>query len=124
MKREGVYMGKQRGVSLTGLIITLAVVGFIAVMAAKLLPAYVEYFTVKKMFSAMDQAGDLKGTVRDIRRSYDTRNAIEDVKSVKGEDLEITKEGGETVITATWSTKVSMVSNVSACLDFMVTTSK
>jgi len=124
MKREGVYMGKQRGVSLTGLIITLAVVGFIAVMAAKLLPAYVEYFTVKKMFSAMDQAGDLKGTVRDIRRSYDTRNAIEDVKSVKGEDLEVTKEGGETVITATWSNKVPLVSNVSACLDFMVTTSK
>ena len=124
MKREGVYMGKQRGVSLTGLIITLAVLGFIAVMAAKLMPAYVEYFTVKKMFAAMEQAGDLKGTVRDIRRSFDTRNAIEDVKSVKGEDLEITKEGGETVITATWSTKVSMVSNVSACLDFMVTTSK
>ena len=124
MKREGVYMGKQRGVSLTGLIITLAVLGFIAVMAAKLMPAYVEYFTVKKMFAAMEQAGDLKGTVRDIRRSFDTRNAIEDVKSVKGEDLEITKEGGETVITATWSNKVPLVSNVSACLDFMVTTSK
>ena len=124
MKREGVYMGNQRGVSLTGLIITLAVLGFFVVMAAKLMPAYVEYFTVKKMFAAMDQAGDLKGTVRDIRRSFDTRNAIEDVKSVKGEDLEITKEGGETVITATWSTKVSLVSNASACLDFMVTTSK
>jgi Domain of unknown function (DUF4845) len=124
MKREGVYMGNQRGVSLTGLIITLAVLGFFVVMAAKLMPAYVEYFTVKKMFAAMEQAGDLKGTVRDIRRSFDTRNAIEDVKSVKGEDLEITKEGGETVITATWSTKVSLVSNASACLDFMVTTSK
>ena len=117
-------MGKQSGVSLTGLIITLALLGFFAVMAAKLMPAYIEYFTVKKMFSAMDQAGDLKGTVRDIRRSFDTRNAIEDVKSVKGEDLEITKEGGETVITATWSTKVPLVSNASACLDFVVTTAK
>jgi Tfp pilus assembly major pilin PilA len=117
-------MGKQRGVSLTGLIITLAVLGFLAVMAAKLMPAYIEYFAVKKMFAAMDQAGDTKGTVRDIRRSFDTRNAIEDVKSVRGEDLEITKEGGETVITATWSTKVPLVSNISACLDFMVTTSK
>jgi hypothetical protein len=117
-------MGKQRGVSLTGLIITLAVLGFLAVMAAKLLPAYIEYFTVKKMLAAMDQAGDTKGTVRDIRRSFDTRNAIEDVKSVRGEDLEITKEGGETVLTATWSTKVALVNNISACLDFMVTTSK
>jgi Tfp pilus assembly protein PilE len=117
-------MGKQRGVSLTGLIITLAVLGFLAVMAAKLLPAYIEYYTVKKMFSAMEQAGDTKGTVRDIRKSYDTRNAIEDVKAVKGEDIEITKEGGETVLTATWSAKVPLVSNASACLDFVVTTAK
>ena len=117
-------MGKQSGVSLTGLIITLALLGFFAIMAAKLMPAYIEYFTVKKMLATMDQAGDTKGSVRDIRRAYDTRNAIEDVKGVKGEDLEITKEGGETVLTATWSTKVPLVSNASACLDFVVTTAK
>jgi len=117
-------MRKQRGISLGKLIVTLAIVGFLGIMAAKLMPAYIEYFQVKKLFAAMDQNGDLKGTVRDIRRSYDTRNAIEDVKSVRGEDIEVSKEGGETVITATWSVKVPMVSNASACLDFMVTTAK
>jgi hypothetical protein len=117
-------MGKQRGVSLSGLIFWLAIGGFLAVMAAKLLPAYVEYFSVKKMFSTMVEAGDLKGTVREIRRSFDTRNAIEDVKSVRGEDLEVTKEGGETVITATWSVRIPMVYNISACLDFVVTSAK
>jgi Domain of unknown function (DUF4845) len=117
-------MGKQSGVSLTGLIITLALLGFFAVMAAKLMPAYIEYFTVKKMLATMEQSGQTQGSVRDIRRAYDTRNAIEDVKAVKGEDLEITKEGGETVLTATWSTKVPLVSNASACLDFVVTTAK
>ena len=54
----------------------------------------------------------------------ETRNAIEDVKSVRGEDIEVSKEGGETVITATWSVKVPMVYNASACLDFVVTTAK
>ena len=117
-------MGKQRGISLMGLIFWLAIGGFLAIMAAKLLPSYVEYFAVKKMMAAMDQAGDLKGTVRDIRASFDRRNAIEDVKSVRGEDLEITKEGGETVITATWAVKVPLVYNAAACLDFMVTTAK
>jgi hypothetical protein len=43
---------------------------------------------------------------------------------VKGDDLEITKEGGETVVTANWSVKIPMVSNASACLDFTVTTAK
>jgi hypothetical protein len=117
-------MRKQQGISLTSLIATLAILGFLAVMAAKLLPAYVEFFAVKKMFAAMEQAGDLKGSVREIRNSFEKRNSIEDVKSVRSDDLEITKEGGEAVLTANWSVRIPMVSNVSACLDFMVTTAK
>ena len=117
-------MRKQSGISLMSLIVTLAILGFLGVMAAKLFPAYVEYYTVKKMLAAMDQAGDLKGSVREIRASYEKRNAIEDVKSVRGDDLEITKEGGEAVVSANWSVRIPMVSNVNACLDFSVTTAK
>ncbi len=117
-------MKQQRGVSLSGLIVTLAVLGFVAVMAAKLLPAYIDYFSVKKMFATMEQAGDFKGSVRDIRKSFDTRNATESVNDVKGDDLEIGKEGGETVVSVSWSKKISMVGNVSACLDFYVTSQK
>lgn len=117
-------MRKQLGISLTGTIIFMAVLGFVGVLAAKLMPAYIEYFSVKKMFASMEQAGDLKGSVREIRKSFETRNAIEDVKGVKGDDIEVTKEGGETVLTAAWSVKVPMVGNVSACVDFVVTTAK
>jgi Tfp pilus assembly protein PilE len=117
-------MQKQRGISLVSLIVTLAVVGFLAIMAAKLMPAYIEYFAVKKIFASMEQAGDLKLSVREIRKSYETRNTIEDVKSVKGEDLEVTKEAGETVVSVSWSAKVPLVANVAACLDFSVTTAK
>ena len=117
-------MRKQQGISLKGTVITLAVLGFLGVMAAKLLPYYVEYFSVKKMLRSMEESGDLKGTVRDIRNAFDKRNAIEDVKSVKLDDLEITKEGGETVVTAAWSVRVPLVHNISACIDFTATTAK
>ena len=117
-------MHGQRGVSLSGLIWTLAILAFVGIMAAKLMPSYIEYFAVKKMFASMEQAGDLKGTVRDIRGAYERRNAIEDVKSVTPQDLDISKVGGETVVSANWSVKVPLVYNISACLDFAVTTAK
>ncbi|HEX4333821.1 MAG TPA: DUF4845 domain-containing protein [Usitatibacter sp.] len=117
-------MRQQRGVSLVNLIITLAVLGFLAIMGAKLLPAYIEYFKVKKIFATMESSGDTKGTVGEIRRSFQRRNVIEDVHSVSEQDIEISKEGGETVLTANWSTKVPLVNNISACLDFSVTTAK
>ena len=115
-------MRKQRGITLTGTIITLSVLGFIGVMAAKLMPAYLEYASVKKIFKTMEQSGDIKGTVRDIRKTYDKLNAIEDVKSLKSEDREITKQGADAVVSASWSVRVPMVHNISACLDFSAST--
>ena len=117
-------MRKQSGVSLWGLITWLAVIGFVAVMAAKLLPSYLEFFAVKKIIAAMEAAGEMKGTVRDIRYIFDKRNAIDDVKAVKGDDLEVTKDGAETVVSVTWSARIPMVYNINACLDFYVTTAK
>ena len=115
-------MRKQRGITLMGTIVTLAVLGFVGIMAAKLLPAYLEYLSVKKIFKTMEQSGDLKGTVRDIRKTFDKLNAIEDVKNVKAEDLEISKQGQDTVVSAAWSVRVPMVHNISACLDFAAST--
>src|SRR5579872_3483902 len=107
-------MGKQRGVSLSGLIVTLAILAFVGLLGAKLLPSYLEYFSVKKILLAMDKNGETKGTVRDIRGAFDRRNAIEGVTSVSGNDLDISKdESGETVVSASWSVKVPVVSNIS-----------
>ena len=115
---------KQWGFELKTAIFWMALLGFLAVMGAKLLPAYIEHAAVQKMFNQMRDSGDLKGTVRDIRNAFDKRNAIEDVKSVRPDDLEITKEGGETVVSASWSVKIPMVYNISACLDFTATTAR
>jgi Domain of unknown function (DUF4845) len=114
----------QRGITLTGAIVGMLVLAAIALFLAKLLPSYLDYFSVQKLLKAMESQGDTKGTVKEIRNSFDRRNSIEGVQTVRGDDLEITKESGEAVVTANWSVKVPILSNFSACLDFSVTTAK
>jgi hypothetical protein len=117
-------MRKQQGITLMGALGGMIVLAFIGLFAAKLLPSYIEFFSVKKILSSMEAQGDTKGTVRDIRLAFDRKNSIEGAQSVKGDDLEITKEGGDAVVTATWSVRVPMIYNFSACLDFVATTAK
>jgi len=117
-------MRKHRGFTLTGAVLGMIVLAFVGLFAAKLLPSYIEFYGVKKIFASMENAGDTKGTVREIRIAFDKRSVIEGTTSVKADDLEITKEGGETVITATWAVKIPMVYNFNACLDFTATTAK
>ena len=76
------------------------------------------------MFAAMEQHGETKGTVVSIRDAFDRRNQIENVRGLNGRDLDISKAGGETVVTAAWSQKVPLMNNLSACMDFVVTTEK
>ena len=115
---------KQLGVTLSGAIVGMVILALAGLFAAKLMPSYLEFFAVKKMLTAMEETGETKGTVRDIRNAFDRRNTIENVKAIRGEDLEITKEAGEAVVTATWATKIPIAWNFSACLDFTATTAK
>jgi len=114
----------QRGITLTGAISVMVVLALLGLFAAKLSPAYIEYFGVQKILKAMETTGETKNTVKEIRRAYERRNAVENIQAVTGEDLEITKEGGETIVSVSWSTKVPIAYNFSACLDFTVTTAK
>ncbi len=96
-----------------------AAVIFVAIIAVKLIPPYIEYFTIKKILVSMRNAGDLKNsTPKEIRASFDRRATVDNVTAIKADDLEIAKEGEEAVVTATYSQKVQLMGNVSACLDF------
>jgi len=74
----------------------LIIVG--ALLAMKIAPAYIEYGAVKKAVRAIATGGQGGTTVAEVRRSFDRRAQIDDVTVITGEDLEITKEGGEVVV--------------------------
>ena len=95
-------------------------------MAAKLHAGYLEYLVgeedVRRRWS---QRATLKGTVRDIRKAFDKRNddrGREEREGRRPRDHQGRRR--RRCVTATWSARVPMVYNVSACLDFYVTTAK
>ena len=76
-------MNKQRGVSLIGLLIVSAVLVFFAIMGFKLLPSYIEYFTVKRIVSDIARSPDVRGgTIRDVQNAFDRRTSIDNVTKV------------------------------------------
>ncbi len=104
----------QRGVTLMGLIILLFIVIFVAMLGFKLIPAYIDFYTAKKAINAVARQGS---SVAEIRRSFDLRSAIDDVK-VRASDLEITKEGNEMVVGFAYRKEVPLFANVGVYIDF------
>jgi len=108
---------RQLGVSLIGLILGSVVLIFVLLLGMKTLPPYLEFFTAKKFITqiAQEQRG---GSVYEIRKAWQLKTAIEDVTSITEKDLEITKEGGEVVISFAYRKDVPLFANVGVYLDF------
>ncbi len=112
-------MHKQRGLTLTGLIITAMVVVFFALVGFKLLPSYIEYLTIERILKDLAHSPDLRGgTIKDVQGAFDRRAVIDNITSIRGSDLEVTKRGDGYEIRANWATRVPLLGNVNACRDF------
>ena len=112
-------MRKQQGATLVGMLLIAGMVGAGVVLAAKLVPAYMEFMSVKKVLNAMDSNGDLKTmSPKEIKNSFFKRGSIDNISSVKPEDIEISGVGDQATVTVTYSIKVPVAANISALLDF------
>ena len=112
-------MHKQRGVSMFGFMLVAIVVIMFALLAMKLVPAYIEYFSVKKILNAMGQDSEIKSMSNaDIRNSFAKRADVGYVTVVKPADLNIERGGGNLVISTEYEYRTPLVANISLIVDF------
>ncbi len=116
-------MKRQRGLSLIGLIVGGGILVFVAIVGMKCVPAYIEYFTVQKHIRELARSPD-SASVKEIQNNFDKRAGVDDVTSVQGKDLDITKTGNTVTISVSYERKVPLFANVSALFEFDVSSGR
>lgn len=115
-------MKRQRGMTLIGLLLTGVGLAGVFLLGMKTVPAVTEYTAVKRVIAAVASNADPKeATVQALRRDFDTRASIDDIKSVRGSDLTITKRAGKVEVSVAYARKIPVVANVSLLIDFEAT---
>jgi Tfp pilus assembly major pilin PilA len=109
---------KQLGISLGGLMAGAAVLIVLAAIAMKLTPSYIEFFSIKKAVNALATESRGGATVLEIRKGFDNRAMIDAIESVKGSDLEVTKDAGGIVISVAYRKEIPLVANVGVYIEF------
>jgi hypothetical protein len=111
-------MKRQRGLTLSGLLLICALLIVLALLGFKLFPAYAEYMTVKKALNEIVRNPEYRSSTREIQAAFERRVTIDNIRAVGSKDLEIAKEGDSVSVSANWSVKVPLFYNLSACMDF------
>jgi uncharacterized protein DUF4845 len=115
---------KQQGVSLGGLLVVMFIVVMVGIMGLKLIPGYIEYAKAKAAIEAIAADRSRTGSVAEVRKAYDARANIDDIANPKTGDLEITKEGGNVVISFAYRKEFPLFANVGLYVDFAATTGR
>jgi hypothetical protein len=121
--QRGARRGRQRGVSIIGFLFVAAVLIVVALVGFRVLPSYVEYFTVQK---ALEQslADASNQTPQDLRRSLERRLSADYVDAVRASDLTVSRDGNTIVASLAWQKILHMAGNASILLDFEATANR
>lgn len=95
---------RQTGLSFFGVLIVGALIVFCFVVGAKVVPTVIEYQAIRK---AANQAAS-GTTVAEVRAIFDRAAAVDDISSVKGTDLDISKNGDKVVVAFAYSKEIEL----------------
>jgi len=107
---------QQHGVSIMGLLTVLVLVIVVALFGMKVIPPVMEYRTAKGTIQAVARSGVT--TAADARRAFENRATIDNISSVRPQDLEITREGNQVVIGFAYRKEIPLFTGVGLYLDF------
>lgn len=93
---------KQRGISFIGVLFVVGILAFAAVIAAQVIPTLIEFQAITKAASKAKEGS----SVIEVRTIFNKAADIDDIKSISGKDLEITKEGDKTVVAFAYNKEI------------------
>ena len=110
---------KQRGVTLSGLVIWCVILIFLAIGGMKVVPAYVEAQTIKGILKTVAKDPDMQEAApKDIREAYGKRAMMNNITVIDASDIEIHKVGRSLKLSVGYSKKIELVGNASLLLEF------
>jgi Domain of unknown function (DUF4845) len=112
-------MIKQQGLTMSGFLTWAVIFAIGALLAFKLGPAYTEDLTIQKHFKVIaNDSSNASGVRSQIENAYSKRAEIDRITVLSPKDIVISKEGGGLSLSASYTVRIPLVHNISACMDF------
>lgn len=102
---------KQQGVTLTGFLMLLVVVGFALFIGMKLFPMYQEFWSVKKALKGVATSGEARDPAS-VRRALEKYFDVGYVDSVKPEHIKVERTGSGSEIVIDYEVRKPLIGNL------------
>ena len=111
-------MQRQRGMSIIGFLFVAAVVVVVALVGFRMLPAYIEWYTIQKALDAAVADAGNDPSLNNIRKAMERKLSADYADAVSAKDVNVVKNGNTITAQVSWQKILPMVGNVSILIDF------
>ncbi len=110
---------RQSGMSIIGMLIIGVMVGFFAMSALKIVPAYMEYLTVKQIVSGTASEFEASTvTIPELRRKIANLFNTNQIYALSPRDVKVYRKKGKTFIDAGYEFRTSIFWRIDAVVKF------
>ncbi|MFZ4479033.1 MAG: DUF4845 domain-containing protein [Rhodoferax sp.] len=96
---------RQRGLSFLGLLVVGGMLAVAGVVIARIVPTAIEYQGVLRAVNKAQEGN----SVAEVRSIFDKAAAVDNIKSISGKDIEVTKEGDKIVVSFAYQREIHLV---------------
>jgi len=108
---------KQRGISFFTLILLIAILASAGLIGAQAFPTVLEYQAAVKAINKAKEGG----TVVEVRNIFDRAANIDNITSITGKDLEVTKNGDQVQVSFAYNKEIHMFGPAYLLLKYQAT---
>lgn len=110
---------RQRGVSLSGLLVWSVLLILVAIGGMKIIPAYVQDAEIRSILSTIANDPEMQGVQsKDIRESFSKGAMMNNINVVNANDIEIVKDARGLSLSISYQVKIPLIGNASLLLEF------
>jgi hypothetical protein len=103
----------------TGWLVVLALIGFFSLLTIKLVPIYLEHYSVKTVLESLqDEPLITQKSVREIKKIVERRLKVNSVYNVREKGLKVKRQSGVTHVEMTYTVREHMAGNVDILVSF------
>ncbi len=99
------FKSKQRGLSFFGIMFVGGFLAVAGVIVAQVVPTMMEYQTIGKVVNKASEGT----TVAEVHSIFDKAASVDNITSISGKDLEISKEGEKVVVSFSYQREIHLV---------------
>ncbi|MBL7003496.1 MAG: DUF4845 domain-containing protein [Gammaproteobacteria bacterium] len=104
---------QQAGLTTLGLMLVIAIFGFLVITGFKVIPLYMDYYQVQTIVKAVNQDNTVNVKSRkDIWAAINKRLRINNIRQLKQENFIVTRENKKTTVTIDYDVQNTYIANL------------